>query len=100
MTNLFSLTSAQLSRAAEIKNQIETLNLDLATVLGFSGEISAPVRAKRGRPKKIVAASAVPEGDPAGAKPKKRRKMSAAGRARIAAAQKARWARVQAGKRD
>jgi hypothetical protein len=41
-------------------------------------------------------------GRPAGSKnvaTKKRRKMSAAGRARIAAAQKARWAKIKAGKK-
>ena len=34
MSNLLSLTSAQFKRAAEIKDQIETLNSELAELLG------------------------------------------------------------------
>jgi hypothetical protein len=52
-------------------------------------------RAKRGRPA-VVPATAFPFGAATvGAPPKKRRKLSAAGRARIAAAQKARWAKLK-----
>jgi hypothetical protein len=52
-------------------------------------------RAKRGRPA-AVPATKFPFGLGAvTATPKKRRKLSAAGRARIAAAQKARWAKLK-----
>jgi hypothetical protein len=53
-------------------------------------------RAKRGRPAAVVPATAFPFGlGTVAAGPKKRRKLSAAGRARIAAAQKARWAKLK-----
>jgi len=64
MTNL---SGSQLRRAANIKDEIEALQSELARLLGGTNEAVAP---------------------------RKRRKMSAAGRARIAAAQKARWAKV------
>lgn len=70
---LANMTSAQLKQAINIKEQIEALENELAALLG-----GAPVAAPAALPKK--------------------RKMSAAGRARIAAAQRARWAKL-AGKR-
>lgn len=73
-----NLTAAQLKKAANITEKIEKLNAELAEILGGSVSVSATkVPGKRG-PKKGG--------------------MSAAGRARIAAAQKARWAKVNAGK--
>jgi hypothetical protein len=120
MTNLSALTSAQFKRAAEIIDQLETLNTDLAELLGQTeaGPVQPstpdpePVKEKRkyrlsavGKAKKRAAlkarwakVNAEPEAK-AEAKPaRKRRKMSAEGRARIALAAKARWARVRAGK--
>jgi hypothetical protein len=74
MSNLLSsLTTAQLRRAADLKEKIEALNKELSSILGAS----APVSAKA---------------------PKKKGKMSAAGRAKIATAQKARWAKLKATK--
>ena len=70
MSNLLSLTSTQLKRAADIKDKISTLEKELVSILGAT----------------IAASTAVP---------KKKSKMSAAGRAKIAAAQKARWAKVK-----
>lgn len=50
----------------------------------------------RGRKAGAIPATAFPFGPGAASKaPKKRRKLSAAGRARIAAAQKARWAKLK-----
>ncbi len=72
MINLSSLTSNQLKRAAAIKDQIEVLHQELANLTGE--ETAAPV-----------------------AKPA-RKKISAAGIAKIKAAQKARWAKVRAAK--
>lgn len=72
--DLSSLTTQQLRRAADLKEKIAKLNKELASILGAP----APVAAK-----------AV----------KKKSKMSAAGRAKIAAAQKARWAKVKAAKK-
>ncbi len=70
MSNLLSsLTTAQLRHAAELKEKIDALNKQLDSILGAS-----------------VAATA----------PKQRKGMSAAGRAKVAAAQKARWAKIKA----
>jgi hypothetical protein len=63
MTNL---SAGQLRRAADIKDKIESLQKELSRLLGS------------------------PDG---AAAPSKRRKMSAAARGKIAAAQKARWAK-------
>jgi hypothetical protein len=70
--NLINLTSAQLNRAAKIKDQLDALNRQLSAILGGSAPAAVGPRAKGG--------------------------MSAAGRARIVAAQKARWAKIKAGK--
>ena len=71
MNSITNLTSKQLRQAASIKDKIESLEKRIGKLLGS--------------PSKPVAE----------AKPKRRRKMSAAGRARIAAAQKARWAKLK-----
>ena len=70
MTTLANVSVKQLKEIISIKEQIEDLNVQLAAIVGNG-----------------VAEEAVTQG---------RRKMSAAGRARIAAAQKARWANVKA----
>ena len=79
----------QLRQAVQIADQIQQLEAQLAAILG-SG--SAPAAERQvGRPPK----------QPAEAKVKatrKRGKMSAAGRANIVAAQKARWAKIRAKK--
>jgi hypothetical protein len=67
--NLFDLTVNQLKRAAAIKEQIEGLNKELATILGATAKSEAA--------------------------PNKKRTMSASVKKKIAAAQKARWAKVQ-----
>jgi hypothetical protein len=69
-------TIAQLKRAIALTEQIETLRADIASLFSGSPKVSAPVttapvaKAKKGG-------------------------MSAEGRARVAAAQKARWAKVK-----
>lgn len=78
MTNSISnLSLAQLKQAVAIKEQIESLQLQLARLTG-------------GSPRPAVAA-------PRSAGSRRRPAISAAGRARIAAAQKARWARQRKG---
>lgn len=74
MNILLTLTSVQLKRAATIKETIAKLEK------GVTGILGAPAPAVK-----------VPAAKPL----KKRAKMSAAGRARIAAAQKARWAKIK-----
>jgi hypothetical protein len=75
MSLIINLSAQQLRRAAAIKEQIQSLENELGRILGSST--------------KPVAVAA----------PKKRRKMSAAGRAKISAAAKARWAKVKAAKK-
>ena len=74
-----NLTPKQLRRAAAIKEKIVSLEKVLARFLGGAA------------PAKASAALKTPR--------KKKRKMSAAGRAAIRAAQKARWAKIKAKKK-
>ena len=72
--SIINLTSAQLRHAANLKEKIAALEKELAALLGTSAPAAA-------------------------AKPaKKKGGMSAAGRARIGAAAKARWAKIRAAK--
>ncbi|MFZ0826137.1 MAG: hypothetical protein WAO02_01815 [Verrucomicrobiia bacterium] len=68
---LTSLSSKQLRRAATLKDKIQSLENELGRILGVSTKSITTVA------------------------PKKKRKMSAAGRAKIAAAARARWAKVK-----
>jgi hypothetical protein len=72
MNSLISLSVAQLKHAAAIKEKIAALENELAKLVGSS--VAAPKAA---------------------APAKKKRNMSAAGLARIKAAQKARWAKIK-----
>jgi hypothetical protein len=72
MNSLILLSVAQLKRAAAIKEKIAALEKELTKLVG--GSVAAPK-------------TAVPA--------KKKRNMSAAGLARIKAAQKARWAKIK-----
>jgi len=71
MTDLLNLSTAKLRRIVALKQQIEKLSAKLESLAG---------------------GSAAPVGRPA----KKKWTMSAAGRAKIAAAARARWAKVHA----
>jgi hypothetical protein len=73
--NITRLTAEQLRHAADIVEKIGSLEAQLLKYVG-GGSSSSPAVA-----------------------PRKKSKMSAAGRARIIAAQKARWAKVKAGKK-
>jgi len=105
MSNLISLTSAQLNRAADLKEQISRLERELFSILGErpasvpspkKRKFSAAARAKIAAAQKARWAKL--KGTKPAAKPvaKKKSKMSAAGRARISAAAKARWAKAKA----
>ena len=74
MNSIIHLSAEQLLKAADIKVKIASLQNQLNKILGN--------------------ASMSPDGAP-----KKKRKMSKAGRARIAAAQKARWAKFNGKKK-
>ena len=70
-----SLSAQQLRRTADIKDQVQTLEKELEQILGSATKPAAL------------------------AAPKRRRKMSAAGRARMSAAAKARWVKIKAAKK-
>ena len=74
--SIANLSVQTLRQAADLKEKIESLHKQLAGILG---------------------STAKPASTPAAKLPKKKG-MSAAGRARVAAAQKARWAKIKAGK--
>jgi hypothetical protein len=95
--NIENLSPSQLRKAADLKEQVEALEQELAGLTSFdSGNgVPAPVKAKRGRPAKAKPAV----GTEPGKQGPKKGGMSAAGRARIAAAQRARWAKVRAAKK-
>jgi acetoin utilization deacetylase AcuC-like enzyme len=114
MTKLIDLTTTQLQRAIDIKQQIETLQNELDLIEGgetpSKAQIEAPAPAKRQYHmspthkreliKRLAEAramrSAKIKGKAAKAdKPGKRRKMSAAAKAKISAAAKARWAKAR-----
>ncbi|MGV3660694.1 MAG: hypothetical protein ACO1TE_10935 [Prosthecobacter sp.] len=88
-----NLSASQLRRAATLQEKIEEMQQELAALLGGAVGTGTSTGKRRGRGKAKAAASAVEEG----AKPAKRKSgISAAGRKRIAAAQKARWAKAKA----
>jgi hypothetical protein len=112
---LSSFTTAQLRRAADLQDKIETLNKELAAILGVSasastkaplkkGGISAAGRAKiaaaaKARWAKVKAAkpASKPVTTPAAKAPAKKGGMSAAAKAKLSAIAKARWAKIKAG---
>ena len=75
IASIASLSAQQLRRAADIKDKIQSLQNELEKIVGSS-------------PKSVTPSAG-----------RKKSKMSAAGRARIAAAQKARWAKIKAAKK-
>src|SRR4051794_23682838 len=78
MTSLNSVSTEQLKQAVQIKEEIARLEKRLNAILGGQGQTQAAA------PSKATAG-------------KGRRPMSAAGRAKIAAAAKARWAKIKGG---
>ncbi len=105
MTQLYNLTVEQLRKAVAIKEQIETLQGEIEAMTGVEGGSPASVNAKglgrkkmspseRGRVA-VAARWAKARAAQAEAAPKKRGKFSAAHRAALKAAQKARWAKIK-----
>src|SRR5687767_13287561 len=110
---LTDLSTDQLRRAVAVKEQIESLERQLASLLGGGGAVGRPPGGGRRGGRRTMSASARARiaaaqrarwarhkaGKPAAARVggRKRRRMSAEARARIAAAQRARWARVKGG---
>ena len=95
---MITLSAAQLRRAADIKEKMETLQSELGRLLGSTATARGPGRRRgmsaAGRARIAAAQRArwAKQKNPA----KPRRKMSAAGRKRMAQAAKARWAKAKA----
>jgi hypothetical protein len=88
-----NISAEALRKAAAIRDQIESLQAQVAAIL--SG--TAPRRGRKpGKRGKKAAKTTAKAGAPA--KRRKKRKLSPEARARIVAAVKARWARQKAGK--
>ena len=87
MSTYTQLTPAQLRQAAALKEKIEALQKQLNALLGGSAKTVKAVKA----PAPAASAGASTK--------KKKRTLSAAARARIVAAQKARWAKIRAEKK-
>jgi hypothetical protein len=115
MTNtLSSLSVTQLQNVIRIKEQIEALEKQLAAVVGGSVSAPAPVVSAPAKPQKRFVSAATRAKMSAAhqarlaksqgaapapaAKPAKKTQMSSAGRAAIVAAQKERWAKINAAK--
>jgi hypothetical protein len=82
MTLALNLSSKQLHRAAALRERIDKLEKQLATILVPASESSATPAAKRAT------------------RPKRRRKMSKEARARQAERMRKRWAKVKAAGRS
>jgi hypothetical protein len=110
MTNLTDLTTGQLRRIIAIKQQIETLQGEIDSLVADGGGMPSPFDLKVRKKRRMSAASrariaagararwARVKGTGAAASKtakKVKRRLSAAGRAAIIAATKARWARVK-----
>ena len=85
--NIYDLTSNHLKRAATIKERIETLNKELASILG--GSANPGVAPKKMRTQRSVRSAAKP----------KKKTMSSATRAKLSAKLKAYWAAKRSGKK-
>jgi hypothetical protein len=109
MNLLTSLTPQQLRAAASLKERIQALERELGQILGQSTASAFGVVRRRLSPQAIeniragvrkrMAAARGRMGRKTGAA-KSRRKISAAGRAAIAAAARARWAKAKASGRN
>ena len=89
--SITKLSAKQLRRAAGIREKIDALEAKLAGILPATDGASVPARRRPGRPRKVGPAKPAPV---ATLKPKRR--MSKAGRAKLAASAKARWAKAKA----
>jgi len=95
--NSFSLSAEQLRRAAAIKDQIDTLENELGKILGGGAGSAGGRRVMSASARaRIAAAQKARWAKVKGSGGAPRRKMSAAARAKIAAAARARWAKAKA----
>ena len=86
--SIANITSQQLRKAADLQDKITELQAQLAEILGVVHGSATPKAIKASKAPKAAKARKTKGG------------MSAEGRARVAAAQKARWAKVKAAKKS
>ena len=84
--SISNISSQQLRKAADLQDKIEELVAELAEILSSGPSKATPKAVKEPKAAKTTKA------------PKAKGGMSAEGRARVAAAQKARWAKINAAK--
>ena len=92
--SILDIPIATLEKVIAIRKQIESLKATEQQILGGSAPVVTLVAKRRGRPPKSVASPA-PAAVPV-VEVKKKRTFSAASKAKMAAAQKARWAKKNA----
>jgi hypothetical protein len=90
MNAFADLTVKQLRRAIVIKERLTKLESELASLLNVASQARRGSYSRRGRPRGPVAAPRIDRPDG------RRRKRSAAWRAKLAAAAKARWKKAKA----
>jgi hypothetical protein len=103
MNSIANLSVQQLRRVINLKEKIEALENKLNQLAGSTAKPDAEAPKKRRKMsaaarRKIGAAQKARWAKQKGIKPAAKRKISAAGIARIKAAQKARWAKIKAAK--
>ena|SRR5579859_6799434 len=103
-TNLSNVTVAQLQRAIGIREHIEQLEAELTAILGGNAAAASNGTGRRkmsaSARAKIAAAQRLRWAKQKGVKPAGRRKMSPAARAKIAAAARLRWKKAKAAGRS
>lgn len=90
--SLYSVSAKQLKRAAVLRGKIETLERQLARILGDSDDEG--IEPKWPKARSSVRRSKVKRG-----KKKRTHRWSASARAKLAATMRARWAKIRARKR-
>ena len=86
MSNISQLSAAQLHHAAEVQTKIEGLQAELVKVLGGTSSPGKAAKVGTARAPTVARVKA----------PSKKGKLSAAGRAKLVAIAKARWAKIKA----
>jgi len=93
-TSVLDLPIATLEKVLSIRKQIEALKVAEIQILGGTEVGNGKIAKRRGRPPKAASPEVAVPAAPV-VKAKKKRTMSPEARARIAAAQRARWAKVR-----
>ena len=91
--SILDIPIATLEKVIAIRKQIEALKADEQQILGGSAPVVTLVAKRRGRPPKVASVASPASAAAPVLEVKKKRTFSAASKAKMAAAQKARWAK-------